>query len=243
VLGTGVAMAQALHAIDSAETPHEGFMAAGAILAEWGGNLAGGIIVGGYSAAVIAGLLATPGVNVGVVAGAIIVGAAGFAGGYVGGEVGGALISDVYTIVADIGVVPFFQNLYDDLDWADGNNDATLEEYLAGLKTAEQLISELNVSNINTLLNTSGNEWMDDRKVTSNGVDYFLFHSGDEIHLPEISGQAVRKLGIGIGATTEEVIKNTSYFFYDSEDNLITPLWIDNNKIHSINNGSTAWDT
>ncbi|HNP52715.1 MAG TPA: hypothetical protein PKJ85_13110, partial [Nitrosomonas nitrosa] len=72
VLGTALAIAQAQHAYNNGNTNE-----AGAILTAHAGGLVGGFAAGTASAALVAGLLLAPGVNVGVGAGMAITGAAG----------------------------------------------------------------------------------------------------------------------------------------------------------------------
>lgn len=125
LLGTAVAVAQAQYAY-----AHGDYEGAGSIIAGQAGNLAGGFAVGTASAALITGLLLTPGVNVGVVAGMALVGAAGLLGGYVGGTSGEALLKDLYKDISDLGVVPFIEGLADDYGWAFNNPGALLGELL-----------------------------------------------------------------------------------------------------------------
>ncbi|SDX17986.1 calcium-binding protein, partial [Nitrosomonas communis] len=113
VLGTALAIAQAQHAYNSGN-PNE----AGAILAAHAGSLVGGFAAGTASAALVAGLLLAPGINVGVGAGMVITGVAGLAGGYFGGLAGEKLFEDLYRDVTSIDMALFFQNLAEDFSWA-----------------------------------------------------------------------------------------------------------------------------
>lgn len=113
VLGTAIAIAQAQQAYDNGNS-----VQAGAILAAHVGGLVVGFIAGTASAALVAGLLLTPGVNVAVGAGIALTGLAGLSGGYFGGLAGEKLFHDLYMNVASIDMALFFQNLAADFSWA-----------------------------------------------------------------------------------------------------------------------------
>jgi len=113
VVGTAIAIAQAQQAYDNGK-PVE----AGAILTAHAGGLAVGFIAGTASAALVAGLLLTPGVNIGVGVGIALTGLAGLSGGYFGGLAGEKLFHDLYMNVASIDMALFFQNLAEDFSWA-----------------------------------------------------------------------------------------------------------------------------
>ncbi|SFL62127.1 IS630 transposase-related protein, partial [Nitrosomonas communis] len=113
VLGTALAISQAQHAYNSGNHNE-----AGAILAAHAGSLVGGIAAGTSSAALVAGLLLAPGINVGVGAGMVITGVAGLAGGYFGGLAGEKLFEDLYRDITSIDMALFFQNLAEDFSWA-----------------------------------------------------------------------------------------------------------------------------
>ncbi|SDY86879.1 calcium-binding protein, partial [Nitrosomonas sp. Nm33] len=113
VLGTALAIAQAQHAYSNGNHNE-----AGAILAAHAGSLVGGFAAGTASAALVAGLLLAPGINVGVGTGMVITGVAGFAGGYFGGLTGEKLFEDLYRSVTSIDMARFFQNVAEDFSWA-----------------------------------------------------------------------------------------------------------------------------
>ncbi|GJL74314.1 calcium-binding protein [Nitrosomonas sp.] len=113
VVGTAIAIAQAQHAYESGN-----HIEAGAILAAHAGGLAVGFTAGTASAALVAGLLLTPGVNVGVGAGIALTGLAGLTGGYFGGLAGEKLFHDLYMNTASIDMALFFQNIAEDFSWA-----------------------------------------------------------------------------------------------------------------------------
>ncbi|WP_297324080.1 calcium-binding protein [Nitrosomonas sp.] len=112
ILGTALAIAQAQQAYNSGKSTE-----AGAILAVHAGSLAGGIAVG-YGAALTAGLLLVPGLNVGIGTGMLITGAAGLAGGYFGGLTEEKLFEDLYMNISSFDMALFLQDLRDDYAWA-----------------------------------------------------------------------------------------------------------------------------
>ncbi|UJP04803.1 MAG: hypothetical protein LZF61_08045, partial [Nitrosomonas sp.] len=113
VLGTALAIGQAQKAYDDGK-PTE----AGAILAAHAGGLIGGIAAGSYAASIAAGLLFTPGVNLGIGTGMLITGIAGLAGGYLGGTAGEKLFEDLYLKIASLDMARFFQDIKNDFAWA-----------------------------------------------------------------------------------------------------------------------------
>lgn len=112
ILGTAVAIAEAQAAYGNGDNH-----TAGSILAGHTGGLLAGFGLGTVSAAGVAALLAVPGVNVGVAAGMLLVGAAGLAGGYLGGSAGETMFKDLYEEISALGIVGFSQQLYDDYKW------------------------------------------------------------------------------------------------------------------------------
>lgn len=124
VLGTAIAIGQA-----TAEYNAGHYEEAGTILAGYTGNLVGGYVGGtALSGLAMGALLLVPGVNVGVLGGMAIAGAAGLAGGYLGAEGGEALFKGLYKDIANLGIVPFSQHLLDDYGWALNNPSAVLAE-------------------------------------------------------------------------------------------------------------------
>lgn len=112
ILGTAWAISEAQTAYSNGDNH-----SAGSILAGHTGGLLGGFGVGTVSAAGVAALLAIPGVNVGVAAGMLLVGAAGLAGGYLGGSAGESMFKDLYEEITALGLADFSQQLYDDYTW------------------------------------------------------------------------------------------------------------------------------
>ncbi|MDV6345102.1 calcium-binding protein, partial [Nitrosomonas sp. Is37] len=113
VLGTGLAIAQAQHAYNNGNHNE-----AGAILAAHAGSLVGGFAAGTASAALVAGLLLAPGINVGVGTGMVITGVAGFTGGYFGSLAGEKLFEDLYMNITSFDMTRFFQNVAENFSWA-----------------------------------------------------------------------------------------------------------------------------
>ncbi len=119
LLGTGLAIWQAQDAYDRGD-----YQEAGEILAGHLGALLGGLAGGATAAGLMTSLLLIPGVNVGVLAGMGLVGAAGLAGGYLGGTEGEELFRNLYEDLVEQGLVPALNDLADDYGWAWDNPGA-----------------------------------------------------------------------------------------------------------------------
>lgn len=242
VLGTAIVVAKTAAAVNAGN-----YDEAGEILAEFAGEITGGLAGGAAMASLATALLTIPGVNVGVVTGMVIVGAAGLAGGYIGGETGGTLFSDFYQGVSDLGLVPYVQSLADNIDWSVNNPGATLDQYLAGFKTASQLETEFRLDSIDSLLNQSGNEWLQDREVViSDGTRLFNFRNSEQISLPEDPSIPVGAAGIaGIGVSLgNDPVPHMSYFFYDENGNYLADVpsyFFNSDNILSLGSGAVAW--
>mgnify|MGYP003633408894 CR=1 FL=1 len=141
VLGTVVVIALAAEAYDDGNYELAGEMIAG----HAGGLIAG--FGGGYaSAAIVTALLATPGVNVGVVAGMVIVGGVGFLGAVVGGLAGEEVFRDLYHDLVDLDIIPDLESLpglsglLDDYAWAIGEGvDSAREALSAAMEDLDNL--------------------------------------------------------------------------------------------------------
>ncbi len=165
VLGTAWAIAEAQAAYSNGDNH-----SAGSILAGHTGGLLGGLGLGTISAAGVTALLAVPGVNIGVAAGMLLVGAAGLAGGYLGGSAGESMFKDLYEEISGLGIVGFSQQLYDDYKWGLSNpsevfNIGNLMELVqstfgTAITTGSPLVLDIAGTGINlTSVNTSPVYW------------------------------------------------------------------------------------
>lgn len=165
VLGTAWAIAEAQAAYSNGDNH-----SAGSILAGHTGGLLGGLGFGTVSAAGVAALLAVPGVNIGVAAGMLLVGAAGLAGGYLGGSAGESMFKDLYEEISGLGIVGFSQQLYDDYKWGLSNpsevfNIGNLMELVqstfgTAVQTGSPLVLDIAGTGINlTSVNTAPVYW------------------------------------------------------------------------------------